>query len=437
MGGGKSASALTAFSDLAYDGVRHGIVFAPLRVSRDVWIDEIETWAHLRHLTTSRIMGSERERLAGLNAPADLHLINREQTSWLEQQFIEQVSQYKFKQIREWPWDIAYLDEAQSWKSQSSDRWKSMKRMRKLMPRIVQLTGTPAANGYRDLWGQIYLLDGGIRLGRTEDAYLTRWFDPPGQGEYGWTLKAGAAEQIQAAIADIVLTVELDFEGPPVRMNPIRVHLPPPVLARYKKFQREAVMRLGDHTITAVNAGVLCGKLLQAASGALYTGVDREYEIFHREKETALLEILEGLHGPVLIGYGFVHELDRIGKALDKFCKKAGKQWAQLKSSTSMKAFKSGTVDYGVIHPASAGHGLNDLHLSGAENLVWFSLTNNLEFWDQLNARLIGGHRRIGKNCVIHSIIAVDTYDEVEVQRLERKDKDQVGLIRALRRTVV
>lgn len=438
LGLGKTVVALTAFAELkaGYDA-NHALVAAPMRVARDVWIDEIETWAHLKGLTASRIIGTERERIEGLRRPADIHLINRENVDWLEQIYIEQVSQYRFKQIKRWPWDMVFLDESQSFKNQSSSRWQSMDRIcRFFRPRVAELTGTPASNGYGDLWGQMFLLDQGERLGRTETAYRDRWFDPPPDWGYGWTLKAGADVQIQAAVADIVVSMKAEdhLTLPAVKYNPIRVRLPGPVLERYKRFERSAVLRLGDHTITAVNAGVLCGKLLQAANGALYTGEGRAYEVFHNLKVDALLETLEGLSGPVLIGYGFVHDLDRIGKALTKFCRGRRKQWEQLKSAASMRAFKSGLVDYGVIHPASAGHGLNDLHLSGAEQLVWFGLTNNLELWDQLNARLIGGHRRIGKNCVIHSIVACDTWDEVEVDRLVRKDRDQVGLIRALRR---
>lgn len=176
MGLGKTTCALTAFSDMmtGYDANR-ALVAAPLRVARDVWIDEIETWAHLQGLTTSRIIGTESERMAGLRKPADIHLINREQVDWLEQFYIEQVAQYRFKQIRKWPWDMVFLDESQSFKNQSSNRWKSMKRIRQFFePRIAELTGTPASNGYADVWGQMYLLDQGQRLGRTEGDYQDR-----------------------------------------------------------------------------------------------------------------------------------------------------------------------------------------------------------------------------------------------------------------------
>lgn len=441
MGLGKTACALTAFAELKADyDAEHALVVAPLRVARDVWVDEIETWAHLQGLTTSRIIGTEVERVAGMRKPADIHLINREQVDWLEQFYIEQVAQYRWKQIKKWPWDVVFPDEAQSFKNQGAVRWQAMDRISRFFrPRIAELTGTPASNGYGDVWGQVFLLDQGKRLGTSEKAFKDRWFDPPAGDTWAkWTLKPTAAAEIQAAVGDLVMAMRAEdyLELPPVKYNPIRVRLPPPVLARYKRFQRESVLKLNEHTITAVNAGVLTGKLLQAANGALYTGEGREYEVFHNLKVDALLETLEGLSGPILIGYGFVHDLDRIGKALSKLCKGRHRQWLQLKSASSMKAFKSGLVDYGVIHPASAGHGLNDLHLSGAEQLVWFGLTNNLELWDQLNARLIGGHRRVGKNCVIHSIVAVDTWDEVEIVRLAKKNADQVGLVRALRRNV-
>lgn len=438
LGLGKTVVALTALAELlsGYD-VKHALVAAPMRVARDVWIDEIESWAHLQGLTTSRIIGTEAEREAGLRKRADIHLINREQTSWLEAHYIEQISRYKFKQIKRWPWDYVILDESQSWKAQSSARFQSMKRVRNFFePRMTQLTGTPSPRGYGDIWGQMYLLDRGKRLGLTEDAYLQRWFDAPSNYEYGWTIKAHAPAEIHAAVADIVLSMRAEdfLDLPPVTYNQIKVKLPPAALDAYRKFERTSVMKLNARTITSANAGVLTGQLLQAANGALYTGEGKAYEILHNVKIDALLEILESLPGPVLIGYGFLHDLDRLGKALTRFCRNRAKQWQQLRSAESMKAFRSGLIDYGVIHPGSAGHGLNDLHLSGAEQLVWFGLTPDLELYQQLNARLIGGHRRIGKNVVIHQIIAVDTQDEREVERLDKKNQDQVGLMRALAR---
>jgi hypothetical protein len=285
-------------------------------------------------------------------------------------------------------------------------------------------------NGYPDAWGQMYLLDQGKRLGRDEDAFKQRWFNAPGQYEYGLTLKPTAAAEITAAMSDIVLSMRAEdyLDLPPVVYNPIRVRLPPAALDAYARFQRTSVMQLKGSTITAVNAGVLSRKLLQAANGALYTGEGREYKTFHDEKVKALLETLEGLAGPVVIGYSFKHDLARIGAALDK----EGKRWSLLRSAASMKAFRNGELDRGVIHPMSGGHGLNDLYLSGSENLVWYGLTDDLDLWDQLNARLIGGVRRLGRNVVIHIIIADETADGDALATLQRKERDQTALARAL-----
>lgn len=435
VGYGKTVSALTAFVDMKAAGqAQHALVVAPLRVARDVWMDEIRQWLHLHGLTAARIIGSEKERLAGLNTKADIHLVNRENTSWLEQQFLAQVSEYRYKQIARWPWDIVFLDESQSFKSQTSRRWRSMKRIRQFFkPRIVELTGSPATNGYADLWGQMFLIDGGKRLGRSESAYQQRWFDPPPVGGYNWTLKPYAAEQIQDALRDVVFSQPDDMELPPVVYNPIRVHLPPTALRAYRAFQRTAVLELNGHTITGINAGALHQKLLQAANGALYVE-GGGYEIFHEAKTAALLEMLETLSEPIVVGYGFKHDLARIQEVMRRYYGKK-KLWGILNTAESLKSFAGGLWSAGIMHPKSGGHGLNDLYLSGAENLVWFGLTNDLELWDQLNGRLAGGHRRVGRNVVINAIVAVDTHDEDMLDLLARKDRSQVDLARALVRS--
>lgn len=426
---GKTVIGMTAAAHL---GARV-LVAAPLRVARDVWPDEAGEWAHLRHLKVVPVIGSVKERLAALRANADIHTINRENLGWLRRQYLEQLGEYKWKQIARFPWDAIYLDESQSYKSQSSLRHRVIWQFRNFFkPVIVQYTGTPATKSYDDVWGQLRLIDGGERLGRTHEAFEKRWFDPPTYDGYGWTLKPGAAKEIQALISDVVLSMRADdyLTLPPVVYNPVRVNLSPSAQALYDKFRRSSLMTLNGKTITAVNAGVLHGKLLQAANGALYTGEDREYEIFHDEKITALIETLEALTPPVMIGYAYKHDKDRIGRALDAFC--GVKRWQVLKSAQSMKDFAAGNVDYGVIHPGSGGHGLNDLYLSGAENLVWFGLTNDLEMWLQLNARLTGGHRRAGRNVVIHSIIANKTADDECLDLLTRKDATQDDLTRSI-----
>lgn len=428
MGLGKTVSTLTAFSDLLNDfTVRRMLVVAPLRVARKVWQDEVAEWAHLHHLSVSPIVGSAKERLAAMRKPADIHTINRENCQWLEAQFIQDN-----KQIMRWPWDMVVLDESSSFKSRSSERWKSMRRLRRLFPRCVELTGTPSPNGYGDLWSQFYLLDRGKRLGATEKAYEDRWFERKGYGEFApLVLKEGAAQEIKAAVSDIVLSLrEEDYlELPPVMKLFHRVQLPPQALHTYRKLQREFIAEFAGKRLTAVNSGVLDGKLLQLANGAVYTDKQHNWMEFHTEKLAALEELIEEIPGKILIAYYFVHDLERIQKVL---AKRKDRRWAVLVKDSDFSKWASGEFDVGVLHPASAGHGLNDVYKAGAEDLIHFGCTASLELYAQVNARIAGGHRRAGKNIKIHHIVAEETRDIDYVSILERKDLSQDDLTRSL-----
>lgn len=438
MGLGKTPSVLTAAVDMinSFD-VNRVLVIAPLRVARKVWSDEVKRWNHLTHLTVRPCVSSEKKlsradsaahRLNMLRSNAPITTINREQIPWLESLFIEGK-----KQIRRWPWDLVIVDESSSFKSQSAQRWKSLRRLRRLFPRCVELTGTPAPNGYVDLWSQLYLLDQGERLGATEKAYHEAFFDKANSYEYNaLTLKPGAETQIQALIADIVLTMRAEdyLTLPPVQYNSIMVEMPSTCRTLYKRLERKYILETyGGRTVTAVNAGVCQGKLLQLANGSIYIDDNGKYETLHDAKLEALAETLEGLPRPVMIGYGFKADRERLGKLLTRFCG-TGRKWSVLTTDAQFEAFARGEIDYGVIHPGSAGHGLNDLHLSGSTNLVWFGTTNNLEYYQQLNARLTGGHRRAGKNVIVHHLLTEDTVDEKQLALLKRKDATQDDLTR-------
>lgn len=448
MGLGKTVCALTAFRDLicTFDA-RRALVVAPLRVARRVWSAEVEQWAHLKGLKVVFIGGTAAERIAALNTPADIHTIGRENCMWLEQQFI-----VNKKQIRPWKWDTLILDESQSFKSISAQRFRVIRKLRKLCQRVWELTGTCAPNGYADLHSQIFLLDNGQRLGATQLDFRKRWFTPPGFYEFSkWAIKDDARESIHAALKDIVFTLRAEdyLDLPPVVFNAVKVTLDKPTMKRYKQMERDALLKFEelDITVKAVNAGVLWNKLLQMANGAVYTGAaDREFspthaawmdethptvkpwQLIHDAKLDALEEVLDGIHGPVMIAYNFVSDLERISRWMDDRVMR----WAQLKSDKSFDAWRNGEIDYGLIHPASAGHGLNDLYKSGCTNIIWFGFTNNLEHYQQLNARLTGGHRRVGKTIVIHHLIAEDTIDTEAAALLGSKDRDQRGLVAAL-----
>lgn len=428
---GKTVATQTAYLDLlnSFDA-NHGLVIAPLRVARKVWTDEVQEWSHLQDLDIVHIGGTEKQRQKAIRTRADLHTIGRENTQWLINQFIEGK-----KQVRKWPWDTVILDESQSFKSQSSFRWKALRLVRKLFPRCVELTGTPAPKGYGDLWSQIYLLDRGQRLGTSESAYRLRWFDVENCGDYSrYHLKGHAVKEIQAALSDIVISLRAEdyFDLPPVVYNPVRVALTEVELAKYRKFARTSVFeRASGQKITAANAGALYGKLLQLANGAIYHNDKGEYEEFHHAKIDGLLEMLEGITGPCIVAYAFRSDTKRIAAALDRYCGKT-KSWRVMDTDDDLNAFSRGEIDIAVMHPASAGHGLNDLHKSGAQDIVWFGLTPNLEYYQQLNDRLAGGIRRLGKNVKVHHLLAENTEDEDCYELLKGKAKSQDELTNAM-----
>lgn len=275
-------------------------------------------------------------------------------------------------------------------------------------------------NGYRDLWSQIYLLDGGQRLGTSEGAYLAKFFiKEVNDGIPSFTIKPEAPAQIDALIADIFFVMR-DAQ-PPAPTNFIKVALSKDERKLYSKMVRTSVLQLGEQEVSAVNAGVLFGKLAQLANGAVYDEAHRWHEI-HRQKLDALVDLLESLPRPVLIGYSFVHDIERMQTALAK-AKVPGV--GVIRTNESLNAWKRGEIEVGILHPASAGHGLNDL--KDASALVWFGLTANLEHYQQLNGRVIGGHRRAGRSVCTHHIVAENTIDEELMQMLDSKDNDQVA----------
>lgn len=428
MGGGKTIVGWTGYADLmrSFD-VRRMLVVAPLRVARKVWTDEQKIWSHLHGIETSRIIGALDQRMQALRTPADVHFINRENIPWLEAQFIANRRQY-----RRWPWDMVWVDEAQSFKNPGGVWHKSLNRLLdpRLTSRVIEATGTPSPNGYWDLYGQIYLLDRGKSLGLTPSAYEDRYFvsERSAEGYPRRRLREGADELIREAIKHLVFSMTTVEQQALPEQNFIRVELPPAARQKYRELERELIAEVKERKLNAANQAVLAGKLLQFANGAVYYDDRGGWVETHTAKIDALVEVLESLPPPVMVAYGFRHDIDRIGAALGK----AGMNWQVLDSDESFSRFSRGEIDYGVLHPGSCGHGLNDLYLSGSENILWFGLTNNLEHYQQLNARLTGGFRALGKNITIHHIVADDTRDEDLVPLLRRKDLSQSDLMRAM-----
>ena len=398
VGTGKTVCAITALlyhiNQLSIGKI---LVVAPRLVAERVWLAETTEWVELRGLRVSRIIGSPRERIAALQRDADIYTISRDNIEWLHDEFIR-VTGTDSKgnpiraQYRKFPFDALVLDESQSFKSQSAKRTKAVRRLRLLVKYLYLLSGSLMPNGYEDLWSQVYLIDSGKRLGTSENAFHARWFTKEvNDGLVTYGLRTGAKEEIDRAISDICIVMR-DMQ-PAAPRNFIKVRLDTAEQKLYSKMVRESVIELGDAKINAVNAGVLWGKLLQMANGAVYDG-ERNVHVLHTKKLDALLETLESISGPVIVGYGFVHDVDRICAALVA----AGVRGVGiLRTNRSLDDWRAGRIRIGIMHPASAGHGLNDLYVSGAENLIWFGLTPNREFYEQLNGRLAGGHRRTGK----------------------------------------
>lgn len=432
MGLGKTVSTLTAFNDkLQSFDARKMLVIAPKRVARKVWSDEIQAWSHLNHLSVSRVVGDAEECFAALRAPADVYTIGRDRVPWLHAQFIRDG-----KQVVEWPFDVVAADEAQSFAAQSSNRFKCLYDLRKKtrFPTFVELSGTPMPNGYMKLWSQLKLLDDGKRLGYSEQAMKERWFTPPVGIFMKWNIKPHAVREIHERLKDIVLVLREDdyLDLPPVVDNFVRCELSAAAMSTYKKFEREFIAEVAGRKLTAVNAGVLDGKLLQLANGAVYHK-EGEWVALHDAKLEALEETLDGLNGKkAIVAYAFKHDLARIKGVLAK----QDEPWAVLHSDKDFDRWAAGEFTYGVLHPGSAGHGLNQISKADVSDIIHFGLTNNLELYQQVNARLTGGHRRTGRNVTVHHIVADGTRDDDYVALIKKKALDQDNLMAALARKI-
>lgn len=428
VGTGKTVCVLTALLRLLTRWEAHRIlVVGPRLVAERVWSQQVKEWAHLQGLTVSRVVGTPQQRIAALGRKADIYTLTRDNVDWLESLFIRIVGtkadgKPHRAQYRKWPFDTVVLDESQSFMSADSNRFKSMRRIRLLpgLERIYLATGSFIPNGYRCAWSQLFLVDGGARLGATEKDFLKRFYRKEvNDGVVSYELVAGAAETIDRLIADVVRVMRDNQPAVPVNVIPVR--LSKDEKKKYNQLQRQNVLAFGDKVVNAVNAGVLWGKLLQLANGAVYDG-DRFVHILHTRKIEAMLELLESLPRPILLGYGFQHDVQRVQAALAAAHVPGVRI---IRTNESLNAWKRGEIEIGIIHPGSAGHGLNDL--VDAKAVLWFGLTPNKEFWDQLNGRVIGGHRRQGRDIGIHVLSAEGTVDEDALDMLTSKEATEDG----------
>ena len=418
----KTSIALTALNNLLFDSFEaHRIlVIAPLRVARDTWPAEAEKWNHLQNLICSVAVGTEAERRAALLKPADIYIINRENVQWL----IED-SKLPFS------FDTVVVDELSSFKNYQAKRFRALMKVRPTVKRIIGLTGTPSSNGLMDLWAEFRLLDMGARLGRFISRYRLEYFQPDkrnGQVIFSYKPLPGAEQQIYDKISDITISMRSTdlLQMPELVSSEYTVRLSDEERKRYDGLKQDLVLQLPGGEITAANAAALTGKLCQMANGAIYTD-DGGTVNLHDRKLDALEDIIEAAGGkPLLVAYWFKHDLARITERLQKL----HIPFFNLDSSESIKRWNNSELPVALIHPASAGHGLN--LQSGGSCIVWFGLTWSLELYQQTIARLW----RQGQNAetvVVQHIVAKGTIDERILKVLSKKDSTQAALIDAVK----
>lgn len=418
---GKTVITLTALRDLRYNRweVMKPLIIAPKKVAEATWTAEAKKWEHLKNMRIVTVLGSTQQRLRALATPADVYVINRENTQWLVEYF-----------RNNWPFDMVVLDESSSFKNSQSKRFKSLRLIRSRIRRIVELTGTPASNGLEDLWAQVYLLDSGARLGQTLGAYRDRYFVPGRRNRttiFSYTPKDGSFGMIKQAISDICISMKASdyISLPDIIYNDIPVVLNPSARNAYDQLERDLLLQVDENTITAGSAGVLTGKLLQLCNGAAYDN-DHNVVQVHNCKIDAFIELVEQLNGQhALVFFNFQHDRDRILKALTS-TKLRVRVYTHAKDAND---WNNGEIDIMLAHPASCGYGLN-LQLGG-HHVIWFGLTWSLEQYEQANKRL---HRQgQSQPVIIHHLIVQGGMDETVIEALHDKGDMQNALMTALK----
>lgn len=424
MGLGKTVTTLTAIRELKYNrfAVRRVLVIAPKKVAEGTWTKEKDKWDHTKLLRVSPVLGSQAKRIRALNTPADIYIINRENVVWL-------VDYYR----NSWPFDMVVVDESSSFKSHSAKRFKALASVSARIERMVELTGTPSPNGLDDLWAQVFLLDGGKRLGEKYTWFRERYFQPDKRGAdgmvYSYEAKPGSEESILGRVSDICISMKAEdyLQLPDITYHEIPVELDAKSRKAYNDLEYQMVLELpedGDD-ISVTSAAALSNKLLQLANGAVYDDDHGVHEV-HGCKVEAFLELVESLQGkPVLVFYNFQHDRMRILKALEK----SRLQVRELKTTQDEDDWNAGKIDILLTHPASSAYGLN--LQQGGNHVVWFGLTWNYELYTQANKRL---HRQgQTEKVIIHHLICTGTRDEDVMDALRRKDDVQNWVMESLK----
>lgn len=419
---GKTAITLSAIKRLKYEMwcVKKVLIIAPKKVAESTWNREASKWKDLNCLRLVHVLGSAAQRKAALEEQADVYLINRENTQWL-------VDYYG----RNWPFDMVVLDESSSFKNHRAKRFRALKLVRSRINRIVELTGTPNPRGLMDLWAQVFLLDGGKRLGRTISAYRDAYFVPDKRNRttiFSYAPKPGATEEIYNRISDICISMKAEdyLDLPELVYHDIPVVLDTAAQKAYNRLERDTLLQVDDETvITAGTAATLRGKLLQLCNGAVY---DEEGNVItvHDCKIEALLETVEQLNGQhAIICYNFRHDKARLIEAL----KATQLRVVVYEGKEQEDAWNAGDIDLLLMQPASCGYGLN--LQDGGHHIIWFGLNDSLELYQQTNKRL---HRQGQPHPVIvHHLLVQGGTDEDVIKSLSGKADVQDSLLEALK----
>ena len=424
MGLGKTVTTLTAVKELKYNRfqVRRVLIIAPKKVAEGTWTKEAAKWDHTKMLRVSPVLGSQTKRIRALNTPADLYIINRENVVWL-------VDYYR----NAWPFDMVVVDESSSFKSHSAKRFKALASVGSYIDRLVELTGTPSPNGLDDLWAQVFLLDGGERLGKRYTQFRERYFQPDKRGAdgmiYSYEVKPGSEGSILERISDICISMKAEdyLQLPDITYHEIPVELDSKASKAYYDMEREMVLALpeDEEEISVTSAAALSNKLLQLANGAVYDEDHSVHEV-HNCKIEAFMELIESLQGkPALVFYNFQHDRTRILKALEK----TGLRIRELKTTQDEDDWNARKIDILLTHPASSAYGLN--LQQGGNHVIWFGLTWNYELYTQANKRL---HRQgQEEKVIIHHLICSGTRDGDVMEALKRKDDVQSWVMESLK----
>lgn len=420
MGLGKTVSTLTAIDELKYNylDVDKVLVIAPKRVAEDTWAQEVEKWTHLSHLDVSLVLGTPKQREQALEKNADIYVTNKENTKWV-------CERYK----KSWPFDMVVIDELSTFKNSDSQRFKVLKKKWPLFNRFVGLTGTPAPKNIMDLWSQMYLIDGGERLGKFKTHFRQKYFYPTHQisdNVFNWELKDGSKDEIYSKISDVTVSMESkDYLEMPERIDTVQeAKLSKKERALYDELEQNMVIENDiddEKDIAALNSASLSNKLLQMSNGAVYAN-DGTITHIHDRKLELLDEIVEESQGqPILVMYNYKHDKDRL---LERY------SFAEtLDSEDYMERWNNGEIQMLITHPASAGHGLNLQY--GGSIMVWFGLTWNLEYYEQANARLYRQGQK--KTTVIHHLLTENSIDQKVYDSLKNKKLNQNELMNAVK----